>query len=401
MLGRCLLLFGATSVEAQFAPLHLPVRVHLLHSAESAELSSSYTDQDAAELLATTNVVWRLAGIEWTLESVVRDDVPHGAQFDSVLNGTLTSVPATLASILPTHDRLSPGWNVYIVHNLGQLAGGVYEPEANGVLLAERGRGAVLLPAAAGGITLAHELGHSLGLDHEDCDASHNLMANDCGGVAPEVRSLSPDQVVRARIQAASGTAFAMLAQAATMPTNLGFESPLPGWPAFPAGWYITRERGPDIVRDSVAPFAGRFSLRSEWTKGRPRGANDFTSVAQQYPVDRARGCVVRVAVSVRTEAITSGNANLFLRVVAPDGRNLSFANLGSSAPTGTTPWRRYDVEVVVDTTAYGVLFGVTHAGDGTAWFDSVTVSTTSRGVHSRAQDARECVQDAHFGARN
>ena len=173
-------------------------------------------------------------------------------------------------SILPTHDRLVPGWNVYIVHDLGPLAGGNFDPNFDGVLLGERGRGSELVPTAGGGTTLAHELAHSLGIDHEDCDDSHNIMANDCGGVEPRFRSLTADQIVRARVQAARGDIVTRFPTNVPLPTNLGFEAPLAGWPAFPDGWYVVREFGPEVSRDSIAPFAGRFQPQDPMDESSP-----------------------------------------------------------------------------------------------------------------------------------
>ena len=85
----CLVLPLSAPHESQSSLLRLPVRVHLLHSTESVLLSSTYTEQDVKNLLATVNVVWRPAGIVWELESIVRDEAPLGAQFDSVVNGSL------------------------------------------------------------------------------------------------------------------------------------------------------------------------------------------------------------------------------------------------------------------------------------------------------------------------
>lgn len=50
--------------------LQLPVRAHLLNSAESQALTTTWTETDVATLLGVVNEVWAQAGIEWVLESV-------------------------------------------------------------------------------------------------------------------------------------------------------------------------------------------------------------------------------------------------------------------------------------------------------------------------------------------
>jgi erythromycin esterase len=50
----------------------------------------------------------------------------------------------------------------------------------------------------------------------------------------------------------------------------------------------------------------------------------------------------------------------------------LAFDNMAARGPRGTTPWTRYEVEVPVDSSATGIVFGVLHPGSGTAWFDSL-----------------------------
>jgi hypothetical protein len=72
---------------------------------------------------------------------------------------------------------LPNGWNVLLIRNFGQLGGGAFFANFGAVVLAERGYGFELPADGRGGRTLAHELGHSLGLVHVDCDSTRNIMA--------------------------------------------------------------------------------------------------------------------------------------------------------------------------------------------------------------------------------
>jgi hypothetical protein len=167
-------------------------------------LTTTRTDEDVHELVRVANWEWKQAGIEWYVERVIREESVPSAQFDSALAGTIPAYEADLISFVPRRELLSPGWNVFLIRDFGRIAGGMFRPEIEGVVLAERGFGFELPPSGRGGATLAHELGHSLTLGHEPCDSARNLMSNACS--APGVISaLTPAQIARAREQALTG----------------------------------------------------------------------------------------------------------------------------------------------------------------------------------------------------
>ncbi len=77
----------------------------------------------------------------------------------------------------------------------------------------------------------------------------------------------------------------------------------------------------------------------------------------------------------IRTENVRTGYAGLFMRVDAPGNRTIVVETMRQrGGPRGTTPWTRYDIELPVDSSAASIVFGVHHPGDGTAWFDSLTL---------------------------
>jgi hypothetical protein len=197
--------FLAVHVEpARAQIIRLPVRVQLLQSASDSSISTTYGDAQVRQLLSVANEVWRQAEIEWVLESVKRTSASRGAAFDSLVGNQIPRGREPLEAYFPRDSLLSNGWNVLLIRNFGQIAGGVFSADLGAVVLAERGYGFELPPDGRGGRTLAHELGHSLGLAHVDCDNTRNIMANACWQPGTE-SSLSAEQRAVARTQAKLG----------------------------------------------------------------------------------------------------------------------------------------------------------------------------------------------------
>src|SRR5476649_1929687 len=163
------------------------------------------------------------------------------------------------------------------------------------------------------------------------------------------------------------------LAVSAQTPTNLGFETHDASGHA--VGW-AARGSGFEVVVDSVAPFAGRFSLRTRWVDAAPyvQASAKFAVASQALPVALAVGRKLHLTGYIRTDNISVGFAGFWMRVDALDSRTIAFDNMSERGPRGTTPWTRYDIELPVDSGAANILVGVLHPGDGTAWYDSLTI---------------------------
>jgi hypothetical protein len=62
--------------------------------------------------------------------------------------------------------------------------------------------------------------------------------------------------------------------------------------------------------------------------------------------------------------------------LVAVDGSSgvLAFDNMQDRGVTGTTDWKRYEIELSAAADAKNINFGALLTGDGSAWFDGLVV---------------------------
>jgi erythromycin esterase len=176
-------------------------------------------------------------------------------------------------------------------------------------------------------------------------------------------------------------------ASRAQQPRNLGFEVADPR--GLPLGWQVIAS-GYETVLDGTAPFAGRFSLRTRWVD--TTRAPDPTRVAAtigEVALGVPAGARIRFSAYIRTENVNSGAARLLGFVRDAQDRPIVNVNGTISPARGTTPWTRYEVIIPVDSANRRVVFGVQHVGDGTAWFDSLSLEIVGG---SRLPDVQEMI---------
>ena len=132
------------------------------------------------------------------------------------------------------------------------------------------------------------------------------------------------------------------------------------------AGWSVAGA-GYQVERDSVAPHSGGWSVRTRRT-----GTGVAANLTQLVARPGMAGRLAAVHAYIRTERV-DGRAGLVLGERLRGGA-VKLYTLEADVATGTTPWRRHQFEVVLDSAAEALVVGVAHAGGGTAWFDSVGV---------------------------
>ncbi len=141
----------------------------------------------------------------------------------------------------------------------------------------------------------------------------------------------------------------------------------------------------PNVAGENVRTFVAKYepaylasvteavtaALRAAESGG--GGSTTFGVATGSFPIDRAAGKRVRYSGFIRTEGVTRGHAGLWWRVDGPSGV-LAFDNMSTRGATGSRDWTRFTIDLPVDATVRNINFGAILTGDGTAWFDDLTI---------------------------
>lgn len=131
----------------------------------------------------------------------------------------------------------------------------------------------------------------------------------------------------------------------------------------------FVKEHDPSYLDSLNRTYSDVLSTRKGETGGTTFGVGTAT-----FPAKMAAGHHIKYSGFIRTEGVTQGYAGLWWRNDGANGKPLSLDNMGDRGAKGTTPWTRYEISVDVPADATHINFGVHHAGNGTAWFDSLQV---------------------------
>jgi hypothetical protein len=150
---------------------------------------------------------------------------------------------------------------------------------------------------------------------------------------------------------------------------NLGFEASnagtLDSW----------RVRGG--ATDTSVRSEGNTSLRLAST-GSQLPPGTVTAIASQtVSRDAFVGDRIRLAADIRTDSIDPGYAGIWLRIEGPQGF-LHIDDMRNKPVSGTQDWSRHEIQLAVPPETTGVMFGAHISGNGTAWFDDLTIESYS-----------------------
>jgi erythromycin esterase len=146
---------------------------------------------------------------------------------------------------------------------------------------------------------------------------------------------------------------------------NLDFEKGSNGRPNL---WYASRDDQYTSSLDSLIVRSGKYSLRIECIK-----KDHLIGLGTNTHLDdikKLRGKQIVYTGYVRTKDVRQGGAGLWMRIDDEDPP-LAF-NIMRDSATGTTDWQQFRIELQVDPTATGIVFGLMFTGTGTAWFDKL-----------------------------
>lgn len=137
----------------------------------------------------------------------------------------------------------------------------------------------------------------------------------------------------------------------------------------------------PDVAGGIVSDFVAKVDpdytapVRAaiDQIKNSGAGGPSFGVATASFPIKDASGKRARFSGYIKTEGITTGFAGLWWRVDGAAGM-LAFDNMQDRGVTGTTDWKRYDIELPVAADAKNINFGAILTGNGTAWFDGLSV---------------------------
>ncbi len=137
---------------------------------------------------------------------------------------------------------------------------------------------------------------------------------------------------------------------------------------------YVAADNVRDFIDKNDAEYGDAVHKASDLAKAPSQdGGQNFGVATSPFPVQAAKGKRIRYSGYIKTEGISRGWAGLWWRV---DGRSgvLGFDNMQDRGAKGTTDWKRYEIELPVSTDAQDIYFGMLHTGNGSAWFDGLSV---------------------------
>ncbi len=190
-----------TTRDQNLANITIPLRIHLIESTTSDSLNTTLTEAEVTILIEGVNEVWSQAAITWLVDTIFREFPQNEEIFEAVLAGQLQA--DALTAVVPGGNLFFGDWDVFMIRSFGGVAGGIYLPSIQSVIFPELDPTGLRDLTGSGRRILAHELGHSLSLQHVACPPEGNLMAPGCD--APDRTLLTAAQIAQVRQQAATG----------------------------------------------------------------------------------------------------------------------------------------------------------------------------------------------------
>lgn len=158
---------------------------------------------------------------------------------------------------------------------------------------------------------------------------------------------------------------------------NAGFEAGRDTSEVLPADWLVGAEGVGgitegfyEIMLDQDIFFEGSSSLRMKQLR-----QGEYGTLSLPIDAELLEGARLQYRAQVKTDAVDSGYAALWLRIDGDEGM-LYMEMMSGRGLVGNQPWTPLEIEVPMLPRATSYVLGAYLVGSGTAWFDNVSIET-------------------------
>ncbi|WP_242203412.1 S41 family peptidase [Aestuariivivens insulae] len=104
----------------------------------------------------------------------------------------------------------------------------------------------------------------------------------------------------------------------------------------------------------------------------------EFNALSYKIPADFG-GKKIKLTGYIKTENVSSGWAGLWMRI----DPYIAFDNMKSRGITGTTEWKKYEIELSLNNNAKTIVFGGILAGTGKIWVDNLKITVDGKSLEN------------------
>lgn len=153
---------------------------------------------------------------------------------------------------------------------------------------------------------------------------------------------------------------------------NSGFETQNDSIATLPNKWNFKSIEGYKASTDSINKYEGQKSLKLECTDG---SIKKFMGFSQVVEIDVPKLKKIAITVYIKTVGIV-GNANIWCQIWDKNNNMIGFNSLllQHVLIDKTNNWKKYSLEMILNTDCKKLFFGGILSGKGTAWFDQFSV---------------------------
>ncbi len=153
---------------------------------------------------------------------------------------------------------------------------------------------------------------------------------------------------------------------------NSGFETQNDTIATLPSVWGFKSIEGYKVFTDSNIKYKGQKSLKLECTDG---SIKKFMGFSQVVEIDVPKLKKIAITVYIKTEGIVR-YANVWCQIWDKNNEMIGFNSLQEQHVVidKTNDWKKYSLEMILNTNCKKLCFGGILSGKGTVWFDQFSL---------------------------